>query len=305
VATIELLCRATGLSPGEVVDLRERTPTVEVTSPARRARKLTSDLAFALHTHDADVLLLALVEVQLSWDPTKRWDWPLMYTAFAAAARRPAQLLVLTPSRALRERYRRTMFPKLVPCPIQIRPDQFPLITDVAIARRQPREAVLGVLFHVEDDTPLERGVAGIRAAYLGLEALDDWEALRYDLLMRSLNPRELTQHALERMRERGELDEARTYVISEVERAGYMYHRVKELAEADGLTRGLEQGLEQGRVQTLRAVLVDVLQLRGFEPSAEHRGAIDACGQLDVLERWYAAARTWPRDRPLGELLS
>jgi hypothetical protein len=42
-----------------------------------------------------------------------------------------------------------------------------------------------------------------------------------------------------------------------------------------------------------LRRALVDVLEARGFVVSAEQRARVQACEDNDILDRWYAKART------------
>ncbi|KIG11502.1 hypothetical protein DB30_04153 [Enhygromyxa salina] len=44
-----------------------------------------------------------------------------------------------------------------------------------------------------------------------------------------------------------------------------------------------------------LRRVLVDILELRGFTVTADHRARIQSCDSLETLEGWYTKARSLP----------
>jgi hypothetical protein len=54
-----------------------------------------------------------------------------------------------------------------------------------------------------------------------------------------------------------------------------------------------LQEGLQKGMQKSMRRALVDILELRGFTVTTEHRARVDACDELETLERWYAKART------------
>jgi hypothetical protein len=53
-----------------------------------------------------------------------------------------------------------------------------------------------------------------------------------------------------------------------------------------------------------LRRALVDVLELRGFVVTPGFRARVDACDELDTLERWYATARTMPASASLEQVV-
>jgi flagellar biosynthesis/type III secretory pathway protein FliH len=186
-----------------------------------------------------------------------------------------------------------------------IEQDQIELITDTAEARRRPQEAVLGATFHAREQDQIEQRVAGIRAAFVAIQSLDSRERRSYTVLMLSIAPPDIAQRALAEAQEHGELDEDCQGEISEIERTGYLFHVGHEAGWQEGHESGRNEGHEAGRqegheagarsgqMQVLRRALIDVLELRGFVVTADHRAQIHACEELTILERAYAKART------------
>jgi hypothetical protein len=240
-----------------------------------------------------------VIEAQLCWDYKKEWDWALFPVAFAAESRTRALLAVFVPDPLLRARFRRTMLPKIQPRPILIEQDQIELITDTAEARRRPQEAVLGATFHAREEDQIEQRVAGIRAAFVAIQSLDSRERRSYTVLMLSIAPPDIAQRALAEAREHGELDEDSQGEISEIERTGYLFH----VGHEAGWQEGHESGARSGQIQVLRRALIDVLELRGFVVTADHRAQIHACDELTILERAYAKARTLATTASLEQL--
>jgi rRNA-processing protein FCF1 len=304
---VELICAAAGVEIGEIVEIHERTPTVEAPGLLRRPRKLIIDLVLTVHGKKMKITLIVIIEVQLSWDRTKARHWALAPVAFAAAADADAVVAVFTPDGRLRQRIRRRLLPKIMPRPTLIEPDQVRLITDEAEAREHMFEAVLGAIYHGGERSPVEQRVAGIRAAYLAIQRLEFRHYFRYAVLMSSMVPPELFSQAIEQLRARGVLEEDRPERLTDIERRSWLYHSVRERGIAAGLEQGRQAGLEQGRQQGLQALqraLVDVLELRGFALSAASRARIEACEQFEMLERWYARARAVDPSTPLADVL-
>jgi hypothetical protein len=50
---------------------------------------------------------------------------------------------------------------------------------------------------------------------------------------------------------------------------------------------------LAEGRLQALKQALFEVVAARGFRLSAQHRGQVEACSDLDLLSQWLRRAAT------------
>jgi flagellar biosynthesis/type III secretory pathway protein FliH len=336
---LRLLCTSAGIELVELSEFEELTPTTEIPSVLRRARLGLPDLVLVVRTAGRVIVMLWVIEAQLCWDYRKEYDWALFPVAFAAEVRKRALLAVFVPDPLLRARYRRTMLPKIQPRPILIERDQIELIADTAEARRRPQEAVLGATFHAREPDQIERRVAGIRAAFVAIQSLDSRERRSYTVLMLSIAPPGIAQRALAEAHEHGELDEDRQAEISEIERTGYLFHVGHEVGRQEGHEAGRQEGHDAGRqegheagrqegheagrqegheagrqegheagarsgqIQVLRRALIDVLELRGFVVTADHRAQIHACDELTILERGYAKARTLAKTASLEQL--
>ena len=172
-----------------------------------------------------------------------------------------------------------------------IEADQIVFIDDYIEARRRPLETILGAVFHSrEPATGLDK-VAGLRAAYMALQTLDEASSLRYTVVVMSIAPPLLLSEALSELRSRGELEQSRYELFSDVERGGHSFHR------------GREEGREEGR-SVLRGMLIRILQSRGFEPDGEMLSRIEACMSSTQLERCCQDALTVESLQPLIERL-
>jgi hypothetical protein len=289
---IEVICAATGVELPQNIDVQERTPWIEVPLSRRRPRKLTVDLLLTIADGDNKTIFVVVIEVQLSWDPAKIYDWALAATAFAAERRCRARVCVFTPGPELRGRIRERLFPKTCPEPAAIEPDHIPVFTDEAMARRWPRETLFCALAHVRTNEPRERRVAGIRAAILGIQTLAVADFIRYAVLVLSISPHDINQQALEELRDRGEVDDARFRSLAAIGRGSTFWEE------------GRAEGFVAGQLHVLRQALVDLLDARGFELGPAARQRVQSCEELAVVERWYAAARVLPPGSPVEELL-
>jgi hypothetical protein len=290
-AFVELLGPLVGLDLREANLIVERTPTIAVPSLGR-PRKRVADIVLVVLTADRRMLAVLILEVQLSWDATKRWTWGLLAVAFAAERRCAARVLVFTPDPDLRGRMRRRLLPSIEPVPLLIEPDQIPLICDLEEARRRPRETIFAALYHVaEISEPFETRVAGIRAALIANRTLDQEEQLRYGDLMLAMTPAAIMQRALEELGELGEVDESDPdpKTLSAFFRQGYSFVTGKE----EGLSEGLEQGRSE-QLATLRAVLVGILTARGIMVEDSVRARIDQCLDVGTLARWCTQASSF-----------
>lgn len=301
-ALVELICRAHGTLLGEITQINERTPTIEIPDLLRRARRAMLDLVLTVHTKGIRAILIVIVEGQLSWDDSKPGDWAMFSTAFAARSRGKAILAVFCPDPKLRAKFRVAVAETLPP-PVLIEPAHVELITDDERARREPHQTILGAIYHAGENSPESARVAGIRAALIAVSTLEPSEQLRYYHLMKSLLTHELIERALaaaEPIAEQKKLDILQRY--------GEKYRRVVddvwERGLIEGLSDGLAQGREEGKVQILRRVLIDILELRGFGPTADMTARIESCDDAVTLDRWYTRARTCDPSTPLDDLL-
>jgi hypothetical protein len=119
--------------------------------------------------------------------------------------------------------------------------------------------------------------------------------------------PPEVYNRTLERLR--AKIDERKFEGISDLERTGTLYLRVRDRALEEGFERGFAQGLEQaalerGQVRMLRRGLLDILELRGFTPTAVAAARIESCDDFPTLEAWYARARTCDPGTLIDDLL-
>jgi hypothetical protein len=283
-------------------EIRERSTTIAALGFLRPARKGVADVVLTVHDRHERVVLGLILEVQLSLDWTKRWNWPFLATALAAEIRRMALVVVLTPDPQRRDAIRRRLLPKMEPRPLLIEPDQIPLIDDAERARREPRETIFAALYHArETRESIGSRVAGIRAAVIAIRTLDRQEQLRYGALMRSFTPMEIMQRALEELRNSGALDEPdpdQFVFYPDSYAAVYGLQKGRELMLSPSTLRILEHGEELGREEgrqegraTLRRVIFDVLEARGLTLSSATRARIETCEDTVALTRWCTRA--------------
>ena len=291
---LKIVCAAAGLSPDlHELEVRECTPVIEIPSAKRRARRRIVDLLLTVHTKDGRAVLVIVIEVQLSFDSNKRWDWPMVHVAFAAQFQASGVLAAFIPEPQLREKIREKLGTKMETKYTDVEPDQIELITDIDEARRRPAETLLGAVYHVwNQKIPEERRLDAIKAAHIAIQPLEQRKLLRYTIIMTTLIPQDLYNRMLDELRARVDNDPIIQAGISETERLGWLYNQV------------LDDGLEKGRRELLRRAICDFLELRGFVVDAATHDRIQTCNDTPQLQRWYDAARTGAPGTPLTELL-
>jgi hypothetical protein len=185
-----------------------------------------------------------IVELQLSWDDDKPFSWPSYATLLRARLRRPACVLVVTPSEAVARRASEPIdlgsgnwFTPLV-----LGPSQIPEITDQALAQKAPELAVLSTMAHGRDaDTAKVLRIA--TAAWRACVGLDrDRSTLYCDLVLAWLSEpvqRELLAMDLAKYEFQSEF--ARRYIALG-----------KEQGKAEGNAEGKAEGKAQGRADLL-----------------------------------------------------
>jgi hypothetical protein len=185
------------------------------------------------------------------------------------------------------------MLPRIKTEPLVIEPDQIERIIDYDEARRRPELAVLGCLFHAQEPAAFAARVHVFRAAWMAIQSLAETQARRYSVVIMSIVPDAVIEQGIAELREAGELDEGRWELFGESERKGHSFARGRREGLEEGHREGLEEGRLEERRELLRRVIIDVLELRGLEVSPTTRDRIQSCASLEVLERWYAAAKS------------
>lgn len=278
---VEWIGAALGLTLSRVRSIHERSTTIAAMGFIHAARKGLADVVFTLLGPDDRILMVLILEMQLSMDWSKRWDWPMLATTFAAEVRRQARVVVFTPDPVRRGEIRRFLLPKMEPRPLLIEPDQIPLIDDAERARLQPRETIFAALYHVRElHEPVEARVAGIRAAVIALRTLDRHEQLRYGDLMQSFTPDEIMQRVLEKLRASGEWEEP-------APREPVLYR------DSYAFVNGEREGRAAGERDTLRKLIVSILETRGIAITSATRTRIERCDDTAVLTHWCTRAST------------
>jgi hypothetical protein len=290
---IAIACAAAGIAVKAIVAVCYRNPRIEIPGLSKPAKSFVVDLVFTVHTADDRIINIWIFEIDLSWSRVKPRRWALYLAAFENEYDADGQLVVFAPKPELRERIRTKAIPRSRVTPILIEPDHVERITDPTDARRRPHLTVLGCLFHAQPPAPWADRVAVFRAAWLAIQSLPEREAQRYHVLVMGIVSANVVEQGIEELREAGELDEQRWERFSDCDREGYTFHR------------GREEGLEEGQRELLRRAVLDVLELRGFEPTPEQRERISACESVEMLERWYADAKTVAANHSIDRLLS
>lgn len=241
-------------------------------SEARVASIDLTEIKPAVYRADVVVLLLdgdkpvrvIIVEVQLKRAEEKRYSWPSYLTVARAQHRCLADLLVVAPDPGVAAWCAEPIEigpPGFVLHPPVLRRDAVPVVTDAAVAARQPELAVLSAMAH--GDT--ERGATIARAALPAIDGLDDERAkFYYDLLYNSLN--EAARQALEAMMK------------------GYEY-------QSDFARKYVAQGRDEGRVEEAARAVLTTFRVRGIAVPEAARERILAEKDAERLERWHERA--------------
>ncbi|MBI3181707.1 MAG: hypothetical protein HYZ28_06155 [Myxococcales bacterium] len=207
-----------------------------------------------------------VVEVQLSRDETKRFTWPFYAVALRARLRCPTCLLVVAPDARVAEWASEPIElgqPGSQYRPLVLGPGLVPLIASESEARRAPELAVLSALAHGNR----ERGIEVGKAVFIAARDLDEDRRLLYiDLVLAFLS------------------EDARKNLEDQMAREGYEY-------QSDFARRYFAEGKAEGKAEGLRAALVKVLEVRGFDLSPDLRRRIEAEANIERLERWLSAA--------------
>ena len=203
--------------------------------------------------------LAVVVEIQLRYDPRKRYSWPSYLTQVRAAHRCPAVLLVICLSTATAARCRTpiaTGHPGFDLVPLVIDPVTIPDPNGPAAATAGPELAVLAVLTGALD---LNQDSAR-RLVLASLANLDDSRLATYTVLVRSAVS-ESARQALEDLMTTKFRD---TFV-----------------------DRLLAEGEAKGEVKGEARTILRVLAARGLEVPAKVREQVLSCTDTSQLETW------------------
>jgi hypothetical protein len=236
-------------------------------------------------THEEVPVLAVVVEVQLRPERRKRFAWPAYVATLHARLECPVHLLVMCPDQAV-----------AASCavPIQmgdpwvliLRPQvvglkDVPVVTDPALARRQPEMAVLSAVAHGE-----RSGQQGVFDALLAaLEVVDHDHAKLYaDFVLAALP--EAVRHSLEDFMtttsHRYQSDFARRY-----------YAEGEAKGKAEGVAEGKAEGVAEGKAEGEAMAVLAFLDARGIEVPDPVREDITSCTDLDQLDTWIRRAAT------------
>jgi len=234
--------------------------------------ELRADLVVLLV--DGRPVLGIVVEAQLGIDKRKLYTWPLYATALRARLECPACVLVVTPDRTV-ARWAAQGIVVGPGSPFQalvVGPDGVPVVTDPAVAAREPELAVLSAMAHgaEEPETAAQIGLAGL-AASLGL---DDERALVYSDLIRDA------------------LSEAARKALEALMATPQGYEFQSEFARKHDAI-GQAKGVVLGQVKARAEAVITVLETRGVPLSADQRERVLGCADLELLGQWVRKAVT------------
>lgn len=237
----DLLAGPLGLAVPEHAEAPPRPAEVTELRPAEHR----ADTVVVLRNGDRAVWTV-VVEIQLRPDDDKPWIWPEYLVGVRRRLRCPAVLLVVC---------RDTATARWAATPIDLGPDDIPVLTDPSDASRTPELAVLSALFHVHDDGPF----AVLDALVEALDQVDPGQAVEYAHLILSELP------AI-----------ARGYLEELMSTETYEYQ--------SEFTRRLEaRGETTGRAK----LLLRQLAARGVTVPPAARERITACTDPDQLDTW------------------
>lgn len=245
-------------SPGEFTDV---SPT-----------EYRADAVVTLRRRDATVLAV-VVEVQLKADVRKRLSWPVYVATLYARLNCPVVLLVLCPTQTVARWSSKPIRigpPASVVTPVTVGPDQVPVVTDLATARRNPELAVLSALAHGREPDPQPV----FEALLTGLDVIDHEHAKMYTDLVFAVLPAA-----------------ARNCLEALMTTTSYRY-------QSDFALRYFREGKAEGEA----TALLLVLEARNVAVSDEDRALIAECTDEAQLVTWLQRAITAEKIQDLGD---
>jgi hypothetical protein len=254
---------------------------------ARLAEASLNDLVPTEYHADAVVLLVEgqavfgiILEAQLHVDRHKPFTWPMYAVSARARYRCPFVVLVVTPDAETARWAAKTvdLGGGLAWRAFVVGPEGIPVITDVAVAVREPHLAVLSVMAHGRDDD-VPTAVAVATAAAMGAAGLpESLKMLCFALIESSLG---------EAARKSFEMLPQGQQFFSETQRAMFAQ------GKAEGKVEGKAEGKAEGRAEGEARSILRVLERRGLAVSAQQHERILGCPDLATLEGWLDKAVT------------
>jgi hypothetical protein len=206
--------------------------------------------------------LARLGPARVGSDPDKPFRWPTYAVNARARYRCPFVVLVVTPD-AHTARWAAQpvdLGGNMHWQPFVVGPAGIPVITDAAVAKREPHLAVLSAMAHGRDHD-VATAVAVAVAAATGADALPEpLRMLCFALIESSLG--DAARKSLEMLPQGNRF-------FSETQR------------------RLLAEGEAKGEARAIARAILRVLERRGLPVSAEQRERIVACSDLATLEIW------------------
>ena len=209
--------------------------------------------------------------MQLQVDEDKLYSWPLYVTALRALHRCPCSVLVVAPDVKVAEWAAGAIDigqPESAFVPLVLGPGAVPEVTRVEMTRACPELGVLSALVHTDNEGVAWAALEGTKSLF----RIDEELATLYnDVIMAALDERV-----------RAGLEEKMGLL------EGYEYQ--SEFARKH-FGRGREKGLEEGRAEEAARAVLAVFEARDRAVPDDPRARVEACGDLDVLERWLKRA--------------
>jgi hypothetical protein len=257
--------------PFSAIELTESTFPVPV-------QDFHTDLAVLLRGAQDELLLVALVEVQLEVDPDKPYRWLLYQAAAQDRHRCDVLVLVVAPMAHVARwaRRARPLGPRGSYAPLVLGPEHIPKLGTQLPEGASPELAVLSLLAHAR-----RANRSSFRAANEALAMLDpDQASLYLDLLYRTMGA------ALFRALEE-------SMIVSKPYSGLFeKYYREGEAkGKAEGIAEGKAEGIAEGKAEGLAEALMRVLTARSLTPSPQQRSTILACPDPRRVERWIERA--------------
>ena len=261
-----------GEALGEVIPPYDEADVTSADLTEIQPAEYRADLVIKL-LKNTKVVLMIVVEAQLSIDYEKRYSWPSYITVTREEHRCPVLLLVVAPDPAVASWCAEPIelgIQGFVLRPPVLNRELVPKVTDPVEATRRPELALLSAMAYGDSEDAVEVG----RAALEGFSAIAPKLAAFYtDILYTVMN--EAARRALE------------------VKMKGYVYTNpfAREIFQ-----QGRDEGVKLGRDEGLRLAtrsLISMLQARDIDVPGHVRQRILAELDIQRIERWLERAVT------------
>lgn len=217
---------------------------------------------------DGKPALAIVVEVQLRADTRKRRSWPVYVATLHARLGCPVALLIVCPDQAVAYWAAVPIIigpPGSMLTPVVLGPEQVPIVTDLATARRVPEIAVLSALAHGARPDP--RPI--FEALLTALDVIDHDHANLYTDLVFAVLPAA-----------------ARDYLEELMTTTSHKY-------QSEFARRYFTEGEARGEARGEAKAVLAILDARGITVPDSVRTHIAGCTDLGQLDTWIRRAAT------------